>query len=188
MNITIYCGANPGTDPAYLKTAELLGKYAALHGHTLVYGAGKEGLMGTAADAALALGGRVIGVIPRFMVEKGWCHEHLTERYVTETMAERKKWLMDLGDVLIALPGGVGTLEELSEAISSDRLGLIDKPVVLFSTNGYYEPLKTLLSAMVSQEFLEREAYDRILISEDMEEIERYIAGFRKRCRGRQTA
>ena len=112
----------------------------AARGHELIYGAGKVGMMGLIADTVLSAGGRVTGVIPQFMVDLGWCHESLTELIVTEDMSSRIKKMRDLSDAMIALPGGAGTLEEISCMISWQRLGLNDSPCVFYNEQGFYEP------------------------------------------------
>ena len=180
MKIAVYCGAADGKDPAWLRSAALLGRWIAENGHELVYGAGKVGMMGRLADTVLSGGGRVTGVIPAFMVELGWCHEGLSECIIETSMSSRKKRMCELSDAMIALPGGAGTLEEITEVISWQRLGLNDKPCILFNENGFYEPLRAMYMRAVDEEFLEREAMDRILFSSDLAEIGDFLKDFRK--------
>ena len=115
MNITVFAGAAEGKKPEYMEAAAALGKWIGENGHTLVYGDGKVGMMGEVARATLAAGGKVTGIIPQFMIDNGWENTDVTEMIVTETMSERKQKMAELGDVFVALPGGVGTLEEAAE-------------------------------------------------------------------------
>ena len=117
-NITIYCGSSANLAPEFIEAASALGRRIAAAGATLVYGAGRTGLMGAAADAALAAGGKVTGIIPGFMVERGWHHKGLTDLVVTDTMHTRKEKMAATATGIIALPGGIGTFEELTEAIT----------------------------------------------------------------------
>lgn len=178
MRIAVYCGAAEGKDPAHLGAARRIGEWIAASGHELVYGAGKVGMMGAIADTVLRGGGRVTGVIPAFMVELGWCHEGLTACIVEESMSARKKKMCELADAMIALPGGAGTLEEITEVISWQRLGLNDSPCILFNEGGFYEPLRAVYERMVEAEFLEPEALDKVLFSADIGEIARFIRTF----------
>ena len=118
MNVTVYCGATTGNNPEYEKNAVELGKWIAENNHTLVYGGGKAGLMGIIADTVLQLGGEAIGVIPTFLKDRELAHTYLNELIVVNTMSERKDKMFSLGDIYIALPGGAGTLEEITDVIS----------------------------------------------------------------------
>ena len=113
MNITVYGGAHPGSDPAFVAAAEALGRTIAKHGHTVVYGGGAIGMMGGLSRGALEEGGKVTGVIPRFMVEREWANPAVEDMRMTETMAERKTMMNELGDLFVAMPGGTGTMEEI---------------------------------------------------------------------------
>ena len=179
MKIAVYCGAAGGNDPAYLKAAEKLGEWIASRGHELIYGAGRVGMMGRIADTVLAGGGRVTGVIPRFMVDLGWCHEGLSECLIEESMSARKKRMCDLADALIALPGGAGTLEEITEVISWQRLGVNASPCILYNEGGFYEPLREVYRSMIRAGFMEQEALDGVLFSADLDEISRFIDTWR---------
>ncbi len=183
MRIAVYCGAAEGNDPAYLRTAVRLGEWIAREGHELVYGAGKVGMMGAVADTVLRAGGRVTGVIPRFMVEFGWCHEGLSECIVTDSMSDRKKKMCEMSDAMIALPGGAGTLEEITEVISWQRLGLNDSPCVFFNEGGYYDPVREMYTRMTDRGFMEQEALEQVLFSAEIDEIDRFIHGFQGRGR-----
>lgn len=152
--IAVYCASSAHIDPLYFEAASELGRLMAQKGYTCVNGAGKEGLMGALNDAVLAHGGRAKGIIPQFMVDAGWGHEHLTERVVTQTIHERKAAMVKLADAVIALPGGVGTLEELSEIITWKQLGLFKKPVIILNVNDYYLPLLAFFDKMIEEKFM----------------------------------
>ena len=156
-NICVYCCSSPKIDPIYFEAAEELGKILAQKHINLINGAGCLGLMCRISDAALAAGGTVTGVIPRFMVEQGWHHKGLTRLIETESMHERKQLMADLSDGVIALPGGCGTLEELLEIITWKQLGLYLKPIVILNTNGFYNPLLEMLQQAISQNFMRKE-------------------------------
>lgn len=154
MNITVYCGSAPGSRESYAKAAQELGSWLAREGHTLVYGGGRIGLMGIVADAVLAGGGRAIGVIPGFLRTPGRAYEGLTALYTVNTMAERKARMIELGEAFIALPGGPGTLEEISEVISLCRLGRKQAPCLCYNVDGYYDLLERFFRQMNEQDFL----------------------------------
>lgn len=155
-NVCVYCASSSKVHAGYFEVARRLGTLLAGAGIGLVYGAGNMGLMGAVADAVLQGGGRVTGVIPRFMVERGWHHTGLTELRQTDDMHGRKRLMAGLGDATIALPGGVGTLEEVLEVITWKQLGLYAKPVVLLNARGYYEPLLAMLARAVDERFMGR--------------------------------
>ena len=152
--ICVYCGSSPGRDPAYAAAAHAVGRLLAETGRTLVYGGGHVGLMGAVADAALAAGGKVIGVIPRALEEKELAHDGLTELRVVGSMHERKAIMADLADGFLALPGGLGTLEELFETWTWGQLGLHAKPYGLLNVAGFYDPLLALVDHMVDERFV----------------------------------
>ncbi|WP_421118813.1 TIGR00730 family Rossman fold protein [Aquihabitans daechungensis] len=152
--VAVFCGSNPGLRPEYAEVAEELGALLAQRGIGLVYGGGKVGLMGIVADAVLAGGGTVTGVIPRHLWEKEVGHEGLTELLIVDSMHERKLAMADRSDAFIALPGGVGTFEELFEAITWTQLGIHDKPVALLDVAGFYGPLLAFLDGTVDAGFL----------------------------------
>lgn len=156
MRICIYAASSQHCDPQYHADARLLGQTLALAGHTLVYGGGAVGSMGALADGALGAGGEVIGIIPRFMVELEWSHQHLSALKLVEDMRERKHQLLTGSDAVIALPGGCGTLEELFEAITLKRLGIYHKPIVLLNTRGYWTPWA---------EFMQRQVIDELFMN-----------------------
>ena len=154
MNIAVYCASSNQLPAAYYEPARQLGQYFARAGHTLIYGDGGIGLMGALADGVLGAGGEVVGVIPRFMVEQGWNNPRSTRTIVTETMHERKHIIADMADAMFALPGGIGTFEELLECLTWKQLGLHTKPVVILNLNGYYDHLLACLDRMVDEHFL----------------------------------
>lgn len=149
MNITVYLGASEGNDPALRTAVEELGRWIGEQGHSLVYGGSKSGLMGALARAALDAGAQVVGVEPSFFIAEMLQYEDLSELIVTETMAERKTKMIELGDAFIAFPGGTGTLEEISEVMSKVSLGQLSAPCILYNLNGYYDDLRALLQRMI---------------------------------------
>ena len=149
MNITVYLGANPGSDPALERAARELGGWIGESGHALVYGGSKSGLMGLLAESVLRAGGEVTGVEPRFFVDAGFVYDAITRLIVTEDMAQRKARMIELGDAFIAFPGGTGTLEEIAEVMSKVSLGHLDAPCILYNLNGYYDGLKAQLAHMI---------------------------------------
>ncbi|HWJ61050.1 MAG TPA: TIGR00730 family Rossman fold protein [Acidimicrobiales bacterium] len=152
--VAVFCGSNHGNDPAFTATAVELGRLLAERGIGLVYGGGNVGLMGEVADAVLAGGGTVTGVIPQHLWEKEVGHQGLTELLVVDSMHERKMAMADRSDAFIALPGGVGTFEELFEAITWTQLGIHEKPVGLLDVAGFYAPLLGFLDDTVASGFL----------------------------------
>ena len=161
--ICVFCGSNPGADPAYAEAAADLGRLLAGRGLTLIYGGGHVGLMGVLADAALAVGGRVTGVIPEALAAKELAHGGLTDLKVVGSMHERKALMSELSDAFIALPGGIGTLEELLEVTTWSKLGIHAKQCGVLNVSGYYDPLGAMLDATVSAGFMAAE-YREILI------------------------
>ncbi|CAN5473513.1 TIGR00730 family Rossman fold protein [soil metagenome] len=154
MNVCVFCGSSSGQDPVYADAARETGRLLALAGHTLVYGGGNVGLMGVIADAVLANGGKVTGVIPDFLMKREVGHSGLTELIVVNSMHERKKKMADLADVFIALPGGWGTLDELAEILTWRQLGLIDQPIGLLNTSSFFSPLVSQMKNMTEKGFL----------------------------------
>jgi uncharacterized protein (TIGR00730 family) len=154
--ICVFCGSTTPPDPRYADAARALGTLLAGRGIGLVYGGGSVGLMGAVADAALAGGGRVVGVIPTGLFEREITHRALTELHEVASMHERKQLMYDLSDAFIALPGGLGTLEELAEVATWSQLGLHAKPVVLLDVAGFWDPLAAQLDRMVGVGLLKR--------------------------------
>lgn len=175
MNITVYCGASTGNDPIYKQKASELGTWMAHHGLTLVYGGGRTGLMGKLADAVLANGGKAIGVIPEFLKTEEEAHTGLTQLITVDTMSQRKEKMLALGDAYIALPGGAGTLEEISEAIAAARLGRHAKPCILYNIQNCYDYLEKLFDHMVTAGFLNDASRDKARFVTSIEEIEKIL-------------
>ena len=150
MNITVYLGAFGGSDPAFAAAVDELGTWIGENGHSLVYGGSETGLMGRLALSALAAGAEVTGVEPRFFVEQEVQCDQLTRLIVTEDMPQRKAKMIELGQAFIAMPGGTGTLEEITEVISKLSLRQLNAPCILYDLNGYYQPLHQLLQQMIA--------------------------------------
>lgn len=141
MNITVYCASSSKLRDSYVDAAAELGRLIAERGHTLINGAGTMGLMGASTDACIAAGGRTVGIIPQFMVDEGWAHQGMNELIVTADMHERKARLTQMADACIALPGGLGTLDELFDVVTLKQLGEFLKPIVILNTDGFYDRL-----------------------------------------------
>jgi len=157
MRICVYAASSPQAAPVYMDAARALGENLAENGCSIVYGGGSQGLMGALADGALARGGEVIGILPKFMADLEWGHPGLTHLDLVEDMRERKHKLLTGSDAVVALPGGCGTLEELFEAITLKRLGLYFNPILLLDTNAFYAPLQAFLQQVIEQKFLNPE-------------------------------
>ncbi len=179
MRITVFCGANNGKSELYKENAIELGKWIANKNHTLVYGGGKIGLMGVIADTVLENSGEVIGIMPQFLVDREISHKGITEFVIVDDMSERKTQLVDLGDAFIALPGGPGTLEEISQVISWVRVGKKDAPCILMNVNGYYDFLEQYFDKMVEDGFLTKEDRKRTLFTDSIDEMEEFIVNYK---------
>lgn len=155
-SVCVFCGSNPGNDPVYAEGARAMGVEIARRGMVLVYGGGAVGLMGIVADAALAAGGEVHGIIPRALREKEVGHHHLTRLEIVETMHIRKARMAELSEGFIAMPGGIGTFEELFEIWTWAQLGIHDKPLAFLNVAGFYDPLATFLDNTVEAGFLKQ--------------------------------
>ena len=188
MNITVYCGSNFGDNPHFEEAAHDLGAWIARAGHTLVYGGSSVGLMGAVSRAAIEGGAPVIGVEPEFFIEAGVAQHDLTELIVVETMGERKSKMIELGDAFVALPGGVGTLEEISEIFTRVRLDMGPHECFLLNIGGFYDPLRLFLQSMVERRFFDQCDLDRCHFPRSVEELECLLAtaGTRRivRCDG----
>jgi uncharacterized protein (TIGR00730 family) len=154
FSLCVYCGSRPGVDPRFAQVAAEVGTWIGEHGGQLVYGGGNNGLMGVLADAALAAGARVIGVIPHSMVVREWAKRDCTELHVVDTMHQRKSLMAERADAFLALPGGIGTFEEFFEAWTWRHIGFHDKPIGLLDTGGYYQSLLKFLRDGVQQGFM----------------------------------
>ena len=171
MRICVYCASSEQCDRIYHDAATALGRALAQAGCTIVYGGGAVGLMGSLANGALAAGGDVIGVIPRFMTEVEWQHPGLASLEVVEDMRERKHRLLTGSDAVVALPGGCGTLEEMFEALTLKRLGLYFNPIVLVNTNGFYAPLAKFMDQMIEQRFMNPQHRDMWTLVDTIDEV-----------------
>ena len=164
--VCVYCGSSPGAQPEYAKAARELGRVLASEGLGVIYGGSNVGLMGQLADGALEGGGEVIGVIPKMFVNKGIDHWGLTEVRVVDSMHERKAIMAELGDAFIALPGGMGTLEEFFEVLTWAQLGIHRKPCGLLNVCGYYDRLIDFLNHTVAERFIRRDHRSMILVAD----------------------
>jgi uncharacterized protein (TIGR00730 family) len=179
LRVCVFCGSSSGVRPEYESAARQFGAALAISGRRLIYGGGHIGLMGALADAALAAGGQVTGVIPRFLVEKELAHAGLTELIVTETMHQRKAEMADRADAFTVLPGGFGTADEMFEALSWSQLGLHSKPVGLLNVAGYFDALLVWLDHMVAEGFLRQEHRGLVLSAEKSDRLLEMLATWR---------
>ena len=170
MNITVYLGASRGNSPALEQAVRALGAWIGKSGNSLVYGGSKSGLMGVLAESTLHAGGRVTGVEPQFFIDAELQYDAI-ELIVTETMAERRTKMIELGDAFIAMPGGTGTLEEISEVMSMRALGHLDAPCILYNLNGYYDDLRSLLRRMIDTGLSTEERQHGIFFASTLDEI-----------------
>ena len=166
-DICVFCGASAGSDPAYAEAARALGQAMASRELGLVYGAGNIGLMGVLADAVLAEGGRAVGVIPQKLVDRELAHQGLAKLHVVATMHERKAKMHELSDGYIALPGGIGTMEEFFEAVTWRQLGYHEKPVALFNVGGFYDGIDGFFETMQRDGFLHSDHRDLFFMETD---------------------
>ena len=176
--LAIYCGSATPTDPAYIDLARTVGRDLASRGIGVVYGGGRLGLMGAVADAALAAGGEVIGVIPRALVDMEVAHRGLTELHVVETMHQRKQAFTDLSDGFVTLPGGTGTMDELWEALSWAQLGYHAKPVGLLNALGYYDGVVAFWAKMAEVGFLRAQHVGLLIVDEGLDGLLGRMAAF----------
>ncbi len=171
MNVCVFCGSGTGTNPHFSETARKLGSLFVQNSVTLVYGGGNIGLMGIIAGAVMKGGGRVTGVIPRFLMDKEVGHTGITDLEVVDSMHQRKKRMADLADAFVALPGGWGTLEELCEILTWKQLGLISQPVLLLNTNHFFDPLLDQMRLMVKEGFLRAANFNSLQVEKTPEKI-----------------
>ncbi len=165
--VCVYCGSSPGADPVYLEAARQLGTILAERQLGLVYGGASVGLMGAVADAALAAGGSVVGVIPESLRSRELAHGDLTELVVVDSMHERKAIMAERADAFLALPGGLGTLEELFEVLTWAQLGIHAKPCGVLDVAGYWSPLLSFLDRSVDQGFMTQLSRDLLMVGDD---------------------
>lgn len=154
FSLCVYCGSRPGVNPLFVETARQVGQWIGEHRGQLVYGGGRSGLMGTVAEATRLAGGRVVGVIPQALVDKELANQACDELHIVQTMHERKAMMAERCDAFVALPGGIGTFEELFEVWTWRQLGYHDKPIGLLNTAGYYDSLLTFLASSVQSGFM----------------------------------
>ena len=171
MNITVYLGSGEGKREIFRQAAWELGAWIGKNGHTLIYGGSDMGLMGVLADAVIENKGKVIGVEPKFFVEDEMQHLGITELIVTETMSERKQRMMEMGEVFVTFPGGIGTLEEIAEVMTLSKIGQLKKPFCFLNIDGYYEPFREFLAHMVREGFLEGEWTEELLFVDSVKDM-----------------
>ena len=178
MNIAVYLGSLNGTDQKIQENTAKLGHWIGKEKHTLVYGGGQSGLMGIVADSCLAENGKVIGVIPHFLAGKEITHESLTELHYVDTMAERKTMMIENADAFVSMPGGVGTLEEISEIMSKLRLNQTDAPCIFYNYNHFYDAMKDLLDTMLEYEFIDEVFMNKVSFCSTIEEVESVLTKY----------
>jgi uncharacterized protein (TIGR00730 family) len=171
FSVCIYCGSKHGNNDMFTQTAHQAGQWIGRHGGQLVYGGGRNGLMGELAQATLAAGGRVVGIIPRALVQREWAHEGCTELHVVDTMHERKRMMAEMADAFLALPGGIGTFEEFFEVWTWRQLGYHDKPVGLLNASGYYDGLLTFVSNVTRQGFMNDWQNELIRVGDEVQTL-----------------
>lgn len=167
LSVCVYCGSRFGNSPAFLTAAQALGREIGQRGWRMVYGGGNVGLMGATADAAMAAGAEAVGVIPELLVNLEVGHRGLTELHVVQTMHERKKLMAELADVFIALPGGIGTFEELFEVWTWRHLGYHDQPIGLLNIEGFYDPLLAFMAHTQQAGFVDQHQQSMLTVSTD---------------------
>ena len=171
LSICVYCGSRHGAKASYTSAAQVLGQAIGAQGWQLIYGGGKVGLMGEVADATLAAGGRVIGVIPESLQKREVGHSGLTELHVVRTMHQRKQMMAERADIFIAMPGGIGTLEELYEVWTWRQLGYHDQPIGLLNVDGYFDALLTFMDHSVAEGFLSEAQRASIVVGTDPKDL-----------------
>lgn len=167
----IFCASSPKVPQAYFSAARRLAELLTSAGWGVVYGGGGVGLMGAVADAVLARGGDITGVIPKFMVDVEWQHDGVEDMRLTATMAERKRMMIDLSDAIVALPGSTGTMDEFFEAMADEKLGLYSKPLVLLNTDGFFDHTVAQMERMVRENFMMRRHMDVLTVARTPEEV-----------------
>jgi len=167
FSLCVFCGSRPGADPRHVAAAERVGTWIGQHGGRLVYGGGNNGLMGRVADATLAAGGTVVGIIPDSLVQREWAKRECTELHIVQTMHQRKQMMAERADAFLILPGGIGTLEEAFEVWSWRQLGYHDKPIGWLNVGGYYDALLAFLAQTVQAGFVAQFQRDLIIVGDD---------------------
>lgn len=179
MKIAVYCGSDSGKDPIYTEAARELGRWIGTGDNTLVYGGGQAGLMGAVSKEVHDAGCQVIGVIPgnvAFIRERP--QPYVTDLIVAKNMSDRKERMLELADAFIALPGGIGTLDEISEVITLTKIGVFKKPCILFNRNDFYKPLQNMFDEMEKAGFIEEGSMNHVLFSDDLKEIGDFMEKF----------
>ena len=170
-SVCVYCASSRRADQEYAESARRLGEILAEQGLTLIYGGGAVGSMGAVANGAISRGGRVLGILPRFMDELEWGHTGASELFLVDNMAQRKQQMIERSDALVALPGGSGTLEELLEALTWKRLGLHGKPIVMVNTRDFFAPLLALLEQTIEEHFMDIRHREMWTVVSHVEEV-----------------
>ncbi len=178
MNVTVYCASSSLVSDKYFEATRVLGNLLVDMDARVIFGGGGNGLMGCLADTVLARGGKIRGIIPGFMKEIEWAHPKVVDMQVVETMAERKHLLLEEADVIVSLPGGTGTLEELFEALTLKRLGRYLKPIIIINTGGYYDELRTLLEKAIDEKFMTHEHKDMYRFIDNPKELPTTLKAF----------
>ena len=178
MNICIFGASGRELEESYYAAAELLGSLIAQQGHTLVFGGGREGLMGAAARGAHKYGGDIIGIVPKFFDEPGIIYEHCTELIFTETVRERKQLMEERSEACVVLPGGIGTFEEFFEMLTLKQLGRSDRAIVVLNTNNYYDPMQHMLKDTARQRFMSRGCLELYGLADTPDKALDYIARY----------
>ena len=171
MKVAVYCGSRSGSEPLYAEKARELGEFFGNNGIDLVFGGGHVGLMGIIADAVLASGGKAYGVIPEHLVNRELAHAGLTELFVVSNMHERKAKMTELADGFVALPGGIGTLEEIFEAWTWGQLGFHKKPCAFYNVNGFYDSLLEMVKTMVTTGLVKQQYLDMVVLAQTPAEL-----------------
>jgi uncharacterized protein (TIGR00730 family) len=177
-SVCVFCGSSPGFHPIYKESAYALGKHIALEKMALVYGGGSVGLMGVLADSVMEHGGKVTGIIPKFLYDKEVGHDGLTKLIIVESMHERKQKMAEMSQGFVAMPGGIGTMEELFEIFTWSQLALIKKPVALYNINGFYDDIFRFLDKTVQEGFLKEETVASLIQSHDNRELMEKLKAF----------
>ncbi|HTU29832.1 MAG TPA: TIGR00730 family Rossman fold protein [Solirubrobacteraceae bacterium] len=185
QRVLVFCGSSPGARPQYTAVGAELGRLLAERGLGVVYGGASVGVMAAVADAALERGGEVIGVIPRLLLDHEIAHTGLTDLRITETMHERKQLMADLSDAVIALPGGIGTMDELFEMFTWSQLGLHRKPIGLLNVENYWDRLLGFIEHMVDERFLWAEQRDTLLVEHTAAALLDRCAAYEPRTRAK---
>ncbi len=178
MKYAIYCGSSAGSDPQFLQATQALAAEICQRKHSIVYGGASVGLMGAVADAVLTGGQRVTGVMPKALIDKELQHQGLSELHIVEDMQQRKAKMAELADAYIAMPGGVGTLEEIFEVWTAGQLGFHAKPCAFYNVDGYYDELIAFAQTMVKKQFMKGLYLDKLIVSDDPQTLLTQIAEY----------